>query len=75
MKPERKMAQTVKGIIEYRLEGEGPVIVVLNGGHCSRDTRLSHEKLTEHGFAVLTPSASRLFDWTRQCDREGSLRR
>jgi len=28
----------------------------LNGGHCSRETRLSHEKLTEHGFSVLTPS-------------------
>jgi len=28
----------------------------LNGGHCSRDTRLSHEKLAEHGFSVLTPS-------------------
>ena len=32
------------------------LLVVLNGGHCSRDTRLSHEKLTEHGFSVLTPS-------------------
>jgi len=30
--------------------------MVLNGGHCSRDTRLSHEHLTEHGFSVLTPS-------------------
>jgi pimeloyl-ACP methyl ester carboxylesterase len=30
--------------------------MVLNGGHCSRETRLSHEKLTEHGFSVLTPS-------------------
>ena len=30
--------------------------MVLNGGHCTRDTRLSHERLTEHGFSVLTPS-------------------
>jgi len=50
------IARTIEGPIEYRLEGVGPTIVVLNGGHCSRDTRLSHERLTEHGFSVLTPS-------------------
>ena len=52
----QNIARTSKGSIEYRFEGSGPAIVVLNGGHCSRDTRLSHEKLTEHGFSVLTPS-------------------
>jgi pimeloyl-ACP methyl ester carboxylesterase len=52
----QNIAQTAKGPIEYRLEGSGPTVMVLNGGHCSRGTRLSHEKLTEHGFAVLTPS-------------------
>ena len=50
------IAQTNQGPIEYRLEGEGPTILVLNGGHCSRDTRLSHERLIEYGFSVLTPS-------------------
>jgi pimeloyl-ACP methyl ester carboxylesterase len=50
------IAKTKTGPIEYRLEGSGPTIMVLNGGHCSRETRLSHEKLTEHGFSVLTPS-------------------
>jgi len=50
------IAETSKGSIEYRLEGSGPTVMVLNGGHCSRETRLSHEKLTEHGFSVLTPS-------------------
>jgi len=50
------IAQTAKGPIEYRLEGNGPTVMVLNGGHCSRETRLSHEKLAEHGFSVLTPS-------------------
>jgi pimeloyl-ACP methyl ester carboxylesterase len=50
------IAKTAKGPMEYRLEGSGPTVVVLNGGHCSRETRLSHEKLTEHGFSVLTPS-------------------
>lgn len=52
----QNIAKTMLGPIEYRLEGSGPTIMVLNGGHCSRDTRLSHERLTEHGFSVLTPS-------------------
>jgi pimeloyl-ACP methyl ester carboxylesterase len=52
----QKIATTAKGPMEYRLKGNGPTIVVLNGGHCSRETRLSHEKLIEHGFSVLTPS-------------------
>lgn len=50
------IAQTAKGPIEYRLEGNGSTIMVLNGGHCSRETRLSHEKLVAHGFSLLTPS-------------------
>jgi pimeloyl-ACP methyl ester carboxylesterase len=52
----RNIATTAKGPIEYRLEGAGPTVIVLNGGHCSRETRLSHERLTEHGFSILTPS-------------------
>jgi pimeloyl-ACP methyl ester carboxylesterase len=50
------IANTEKGQIEYRLEGRGPTVLVLNGGHCSRESRLSHEQLTEYGFSVLTPS-------------------
>jgi pimeloyl-ACP methyl ester carboxylesterase len=50
------IAKIALGPIEYRLEGIGPTIMVLNGGHCSRDTRLSHERLTDYGFSVLTPS-------------------
>ena len=42
--------------MEYRLEGSGPTIMVLNGGHCSRESRLSHEQLANFGFSVLTPS-------------------
>lgn len=52
----QKTVKTAKGLIEYRFEGNGPTIVVLNGGHCSRETRLSHEKLIDEGFSVLTPS-------------------
>jgi len=50
------IAKTKKGPIEYRLAGNGPTVMVLNGGHCSRDTRLSHEQLAACGFSVLTPS-------------------
>ncbi|NMB24182.1 MAG: alpha/beta hydrolase [Firmicutes bacterium] len=52
----RRTVKTAKGLIEYRVEGNGPVVLVLQGGHCSRDTRLSHEKLADLGFTVLTPS-------------------
>lgn len=52
----QNIAKTAKGPIEYRLEGNGPVILVLNGGHCSRETRLTHERLIDRGFSVLTPS-------------------
>ncbi len=52
----QRIAETEKGRIEYRFEGQGPTVVVLNGGHCSRESRLSHEKLIEHGFSILTPS-------------------
>jgi pimeloyl-ACP methyl ester carboxylesterase len=47
---------TSRGPVEYRLEGAGPAVVVLNGGHCTRRVRLSHERLAEAGFSVLTPS-------------------
>lgn len=50
------IAQTTKGPIEYRLEGDGPVILVLYGGHCSHHTRLSHERLATVGYSVLVPS-------------------
>lgn len=52
----QQIAQTKYGPIEYRLEGQGPTVMVLQGGHCSRETRLSHEKLVGDGFTVLTPS-------------------
>lgn len=52
----QRIAQTQKGPIEYRLEGQGTPVVVLNGGHCSRETRLSHERLVQCGFLVVTMS-------------------
>jgi pimeloyl-ACP methyl ester carboxylesterase len=50
------IAKTKQGPMEYRLEGSGPTVMVLNGGHCSRESRLSHEQLANYGFSVLTPS-------------------
>jgi pimeloyl-ACP methyl ester carboxylesterase len=50
------IAITKKGLMEYRLEGSGPTVMVLNGGHCSRESRLSHEQLANYGFSVLIPS-------------------
>ena len=50
------IAKTKKGPMEYRLEGSGPTVMVLNGGHCSRESRLSHEQLANYGFSVLTSS-------------------
>lgn len=37
----QQIAQTSQGPIEYRLEGQGPLVMVLNGGHCSRESRFS----------------------------------
>ncbi len=52
----QQIAQTLAGPIEYRVEGRGPTVMVLQGGHCSRESRLSHERLVDDGFTVLTPS-------------------
>lgn len=51
-----RIAHTRSGPIEYRRAGAGPAVLLLNGGHCSRHTRLSHEQLAGAGFTVVTPS-------------------
>jgi pimeloyl-ACP methyl ester carboxylesterase len=50
------VAMTPHGPIEYRLTGTGPVVLILKGGHSSRETQLGHERLAERGFTVLEPS-------------------
>ena len=50
------VAQTRHGPIEYRFTGSGPVVMVLKGGHSSRETQLGHEGLVERRFSVLEPS-------------------
>jgi len=51
-----RIANTSAGPIEYHIDGAGPVVLVLKGGHCSRRTRLGHERLAAHGFTVVEPS-------------------
>ena len=50
------VAVTSRGPIEYRRAGSGPAVLVLQGGHGTRDTRLGHERLAEHGFTVIEAS-------------------
>jgi len=52
----RTIARTHAGPIEYRRTGSGPAVLVLKGGHCTRATRLGHERLAEHGFTVIEAS-------------------
>ena len=52
----RTIAQTRRGPIEYQRSGSGPAVLVLKGGHSTRDTRLGHERLAEHGFTVIEAS-------------------
>lgn len=44
------------GQLVYRSVGKGPVVLVLQGGHCTQATRLGHDKLAAVGYHVLTPS-------------------
>jgi phospholipid N-methyltransferase len=65
----QNIAKIVKGQIEYRFEVNGLTVVVLNGGHCSRDSRLSHERLIGHGFSVYMNGRP-----TRPCCAPNTLR-
>ncbi|MFG6149569.1 alpha/beta fold hydrolase [Halobacillus sp. B23F22_1] len=47
---------TSKGLVEYSYIGDGPVLLLLKGGHCTRDTDLSHNSLVYEGYALLSIS-------------------
>ncbi|WP_101843380.1 alpha/beta fold hydrolase [Halobacillus sp. Marseille-P3879] len=47
---------TSKGLVEYSYIGKGPVLLLLKGGHCTRDTDLSHNSLVYEGYSLLTIS-------------------
>jgi pimeloyl-ACP methyl ester carboxylesterase len=52
----RAVVRTRRGPIEYQRTGSGPPVLVLKGGHCTRYTRLGHERLAENGFTVIEAS-------------------
>ena len=52
-----KIIQTKRGLVEYRTEGNGPVILVLNGGHTNCMSPLEHENFfLENGYNLVIPS-------------------
>ena len=52
-----KIIQTKRGLVEYRTEGNGPVILVLNGGHTNCMSPFEHEKFfLENGYSLVIPS-------------------
>jgi pimeloyl-ACP methyl ester carboxylesterase len=53
----KHVAQTARGFIEYRIVGQGPTILVLNGGHTNCDSPLGHEQFfLDQGYQLLIPS-------------------
>lgn len=52
-----QVAQTKRGPIEYRIVGQGPTLLVLNGGHTNCDSPLGHEQFfLDQGYQLLIPS-------------------
>jgi len=50
------LLDTSKGIVEYTYKGTGPAVLLLKGGHSTRETDLSHSSLIYEGFSLLTVS-------------------
>ncbi len=51
------IAQTRQGPLEYRIVGQGPALLVLNGGHTNCDSPLGHEQFfLNQGYQLLIPS-------------------
>ncbi|MGI8317070.1 alpha/beta hydrolase [Halobacillus mangrovi] len=50
------LLDTTKGIVEFTYKGVGPTVLLLKGGHSTRDTDLSHSSLIYEGFSLLTVS-------------------
>lgn len=52
-----KVIQTKRGLVEYRIEGNGPVVLVLNGGHTNCNSPFEHENFfLENGYSLVIPS-------------------
>src|SRR3954447_3030838 len=51
------VAQTGKGPIEYRAVGQGPAVLVLNGGHTHCNSPLGNERFfVGQGYQLIIPS-------------------
>jgi pimeloyl-ACP methyl ester carboxylesterase len=52
-----KTIQMKSGVVEYRSEGVGPVVLVLNGGHTNCTSPFEHEEFfLEKGYRLVIPS-------------------
>src|SRR5215472_3972855 len=55
--PVSHLAQTELGLIEYRSVGQGPAVLVLNGGHTNCHSPLGHEAFfLAQGYQLIVPS-------------------
>lgn len=59
------LLDTPKGIVEFTYKGSGPTVLLLKGGHSTRETDLSHSSLIYEGFSLLTISRPG-YDYTEQ---------
>ncbi len=51
-----QVANTPYGPIEYRWQGQGPVLLVMHGGHANCHETFGYAALLAAGFSILTPS-------------------
>lgn len=50
------LLDTSKGIVEFSYKGIGPTVLLLKGGHSTRETDLSHSSLIYEGYSLLSIS-------------------
>ncbi|MBA2174605.1 alpha/beta hydrolase [Halobacillus locisalis] len=50
------LLDTPKGIVEFSYKGIGPTVLLLKGGHSTRETDLSHSSLVYEGYSLLSIS-------------------
>jgi pimeloyl-ACP methyl ester carboxylesterase len=56
-KPMNSIAQIEKRPVEYRVVGQGPAVLMLNGGHTNCNSPLGHESFfLEQGYKLVIPS-------------------
>ncbi len=53
---EIRICETEKGRVEYKIEGNGPTVLILHGGHGSCRSDFGQKALVKNGFSILIPS-------------------